>query len=194
MQKTAIAFVALPLAFAAAGYAGGQVLPAPAPKAPTDLASAEREPTAAALVLERLAEAEEAAPMTAKDGAVVPQEVQAKAKTTSDRTEANVVRLGRMRVPVYRAHSVTYVVSEIGVEMRDTDVATKFKDAENTSRLRDAVLASLHRTAEGLSLTGAQVETPKLAKTLAEDLRKGFGPDVAQVLLLSLLQAEVPRS
>ena len=190
MQKTAIAFVALPLAFAAAGYAGGQVMPA----AVVTAAPSEIDPpgqTPAAQVLDELAD-KESGQESPDEGAATPDADHS--QTAAARNEANVVRLGRMSVPVYRAHSVTYVVSEIGVEMRDTEAAAKFSDAENTSRLRDAVLASLHRAAEGLSLTGERVETPRLAETLVADLRDVFGADVAEGLLLSLLQAEVPRS
>ncbi|WP_323765203.1 hypothetical protein [Marinovum sp.] len=194
MQKTAIAFVAMPLAFAAAGFAGGQVLPAAVAPRATSAAAPAPTPTAAALVLDRLANEEEAeAAKLAKVSSTEPApeaEVQAK----NERSDSNVVRLGRMSVPVYRAHSVTYVVSEIGIEMRDTEAAMKYSEVENASRLRDAVLASMHKAAEGLSLTGGAVDSPQLSESLVSDLRQGFGEDVAQVLLLSLLQAEVPRS
>lgn len=194
MQKTALAFVAMPLAFAAAGFAGGQVLPAAVAPRATSAAASPPQPTAAALVLDRLADEEEAAAakLAAEDGAKPAPEAQPQA--SKGRSDANVVRLGRVSVPVYRAHSVTYVVSEIGIEMRDTEAAMKYSEVENASRLRDAVLASMHKAAEGLSLTGGAVDSPLLSETLVSDLRKGFGEDVAQVLLLSLLQAEVPRS
>lgn len=195
MQKSVIVFAALPIAFAAAGYAGGQVLPTP-PAAAVYTAAETPEPTRAAMILEELA-AQEENQSVAKDShapQVAPAAEEAKAEPAPLATGPDVVRLGQMRVPVYRADNVTYVISEISVQMRDQETATRFSEAQNTARLRDAVLVSLHGAAQGLSLTGSGVRKPELSERLAADLRAGFGQDVAQVLLLSLVQAEVPRS
>ncbi|MGY3439965.1 hypothetical protein [Marinovum sp. KMM 9879] len=192
MKKSVITFVGLPLAFAVAGYAGGLVLPAAARPQHSAVAPEIPDQTAAALVLDTLAE-EEAAKLVVDEAATAPGDP-AETARENHRTNANVVRLGRVSIPVYRASSVTYVMSDVGVEMRDVTVAAAFAEAENAARLRDAVLTSLHKAAEGLSLTGGAVDTPQLSERLATDLRAGFGSDVANVLLLSLIQADVPRS
>lgn len=192
MQKSVITYVGLPLAFAVAGYAGGLVLPAAARPQYNTVAPDTAEESAAALILDDLAK-EEAAQLADDAAATVPEDP-AEMTRQNHRTNANVVRLGRVSIPVYRANSVTYVMSDIGVEMRDVTVAASYNEAENAARLRDAVLTSLHRAAEGLSLTGGVVDTPQLSERLETDLRAGFGSDVANVLLLSLIQADVPRS
>ena len=108
--------------------------------------------------------------------------------------DSSVVRLGRVSVPVYRPNSVTYVVSEVGVAMRDSETAEVFNVAENASRLRDVILASMHKAAGTSALQGPSIDTEKLTKTLVSDLKADFGEGVSDVLFLSLIKADVPRS
>ncbi|WP_188789448.1 flagellar basal body-associated FliL family protein [Salipiger pallidus] len=194
MKKALIAFAGLPLVFAAAGYAGGQVLPVK--ETPAVAATETAEPTApnaAEGVLDKLAdeEGDTHAAADKTDAEATPSDLAAMEAAAND---SHVVRLGRMSVPVYGAHSVTYMVSEIGVQMRDLAAVADYNEMDNTSRLRDAVLAAMHRAAEGMSLTGAVIDTPELSEKLKADLKNGFGDAVSDVLVLSMVQAEVPRS
>ncbi|MFC4733806.1 hypothetical protein [Salipiger abyssi] len=206
MKKALVAFATLPVLFGAAGYGAGQLLPKAEEHSPQQHAVEEPGRTDAEKVLDHMASHSVENP-----GAAVEQEPHKLIKPAAevihkpDASEASlirkdplgdssVVKLGRMSFPVYRANSVTYVVSEVGVAMRDTKVAEVFNEAENASRLRDAVLTSMHKAASSSSMQGVSIDTHKLSETLATDLRAGFGEDVSNVLFLSLVKADVPRS
>lgn len=223
MNKAFIAFAALPVLFGAAGFAGGQFIPSdtaqagaetthqtPAPGAGPD-GDAHGEDTAgrseAEKVLDHLASSapdnlpeEEGgthgdAPSQADAGHGADPEQQSVSLIRKDPFgDSSVVRLGRVSVPVYRPSSVTYVVSEVGVAMRDRETAEVFNVAENASRLRDVILASMHKAAGTSAMQGPNIDTEKLTKTLVSDLKADFGEGVSDVLFLSLVKADVPRS
>ncbi|ANT63171.1 hypothetical protein AYJ57_22060 (plasmid) [Salipiger sp. CCB-MM3] len=213
MKKSYIALAALPLIFGAVGYGAGQAL-APAAH-PQEEQTAEAGPSEAEQILDDLATEAPAHATSPEDGGAIgtPQhnehadngahretEIKAEAETppgvlTEDRLgDSSVVTLGKISVPVYRAESITYVVSEVGVAMRDSQTAVTFNVAENASRLRDAILTSMHRAADGPTMKGVNIDTGELSKALSADLKKDFGDDVSEVLFLSLVKADVPRT
>jgi|GEM_PF-1025743 hypothetical protein len=223
MKKAYIAFAALPVLFGAAGFAGGQFIPsdkahggtestleAPAHGASHD-GDAHEEDIAgrseAEKVLDTLASTapeqrpeEEGgghgnAPSQADAGhGASPEHKSASLIRKDPFGDSSVVRLGRVSVPVYRPTSVTYVVSEVGVAMRDRETAEVFNVAENASRLRDVILASMHKAAGTSAMQGPSIDTEKLTQTLVSDLKADFGEGVSDVLFLSLIKADVPRS
>lgn len=108
--------------------------------------------------------------------------------------DSKVIKLGQMTVPVSGASSVSYVISELGVQVRDLDAAAHFNVAENATRLRDAILVSMHRMAGTTMLKGKSLDPKEISDTISADLREGFGDQVNEVLFLSLYKADVPRS
>ncbi|MCR8550581.1 hypothetical protein M4578_22390 [Salipiger sp. P9] len=207
MKKAYVAFAALPVLCGAAGYGAGHFLPPAEEHGPQHAAvTDDGGRSEAEKVLDEMAtKASEpvvteehdphiANPSSSHGESRPAHETEASLIRASAYSDSSVVRLGRVSVPVYRANSVTYVVSEVGVAMRDTKVAEVFNEAENASRLRDAVLTSMHRAASTSSMQGVNIDTHKLSETLASDLRAGFGEDVSNVLFLSLVKADVPRS
>lgn len=108
--------------------------------------------------------------------------------------DSKVIKLGQMTVPVAGASSVSYVISELGVEVRDLDAAAHYNVAENATRLRDAILVSMHRIAGTTMLKGRTLDPKEISESLSADLREGFGDEVGEVLFLSLYKADVPRS
>lgn len=200
MNKAIIAFAALPLAFGTAGYAAGQFLPALTEVRPSEETEVAAPSEHAVPTLDEAFEGlsdEGKNAVDAHDASAHGTSEDDRASQLTDTAEkfndSSVVRLGRISVPVYRADSVTYVVSEVGVKMSDVQAAVDHNDPENISRLRDAVLSSMHKAASSSSMNGATVDAPALSKQLAGDLRDGFGNNVADVLFLSLVQANVPR-
>ncbi|MBY6006467.1 hypothetical protein KUV62_21260 [Salipiger bermudensis] len=222
MKKAYIAFAALPVLFGAAGFAGGQFMPsdkehgtetaaheAPVQGAGHDDSHGEEHAgrSEAEKVLDKLASTapeqlpeEEGgghghSPSQADAGHGAKPEHQSASLIRKDPFgDTSVVRLGRVSVPVYRPNSVTYVVSEVGVAMRDRETAEVFNVAENASRLRDVILASMHKAAGTSAMQGPSIDTEKLTKTLVSDLKADFGDGVSDVLFLSLIKADVPRS
>lgn len=108
--------------------------------------------------------------------------------------DSKVIQLGQMTVPVQGPSSVSYVVTELGVQVRSLDAAAHFNVAENATRLRDAILVSMHRMAGTTMLKGKDIDPRALSDSLSADLRSGFGDEVDEVLFLSLYKADVPRS
>lgn len=201
MNKAIFAFAVLPLVFGTAGYGAGQFLPIPTQvhasdatgDETTDIAapSAHVAPSAGEVFDGLKGDTHGVEDAHASPAPGMPTAAQTDAAEKF--SDSSVVRLGRISVPVYRANSVTYVVSEVGVQMSDVQSAVDHNDPENISRLRDAVLSSMHKAASGSSMNGATVDAPALSRQLAGDLRDGFGNNVADVLFLSLVQADVPR-
>lgn len=107
-------------------------------------------------------------------------------------TDAHVVPLGRMTVPVYKASSVTYVVADFGVAVSSTAEANHYELAENSARLRDAILTTMHKVAGSPMLKGPSINSDHLAEKMTADLKKDFG-GVEDVLLLSLYKTDIPR-
>lgn len=223
MKKAYIAFAALPVLFGAAGFAGGQFIPSDKHHGSSSATTAAAAPGAghdgdahgtetatrseAEKVLDKLASTAPEQLPEEEGGSHAQSPSQADAghgdeaapKTASLARkdpfgDSSVVRLGRVSVPVYRPNSVTYVVSEVGVAMRDSETAQVFNVAENASRLRDVILASMHKAAGTSTMQGPSIDTEKLTKTLVSDLKADFGEGVSDVLFLSLIKADVPRS
>ncbi len=104
-----------------------------------------------------------------------------------------VVKLGQMIVPVYKARSVTYVVTNLGVIVQDIKDAEHYNIGENAVRLRDAIFTSLKLSAEGPDLKGVSIDTEKLASHIAEDIKPKFGK-VDNVIFLDFYKKDVARS
>lgn len=213
MKKSYIALAALPLIFGAVGYGAGHILPPAAQH--VEEQAAEAGPSEAEKILEDLAThgPENTATPEGERGDGQPQHLEQAQTSASPETEiahrpggtegvltkdrandSSIVSLGKISVPVYRPESITYVVSEVGVAMRDINTAVNFNIPENASRLRDAILTSMHRAADGQTLKGVNIDTGTLSRELSEDLKKDFGDDVSEVLFMSLVKADVPRS
>jgi hypothetical protein len=108
-------------------------------------------------------------------------------------SDSRVVQVGRISVPVYKPHSVTYVVADFGVAVEDEEDVARYSVAENATRLRDAILTSMHRVAETPMLKGPAIDSDELADVVAGDLKPDFD-GVKGVLFLSLHKTDVPRS
>lgn len=107
-------------------------------------------------------------------------------------SEKHVVKLGRMTVPVYKAQSITYVVADFGISVTDLDEASHYYAAENATRLRDAIMKSMHTAAETHILQASAIDEDMLARKLSKDLKTNF-KGVEDVLFLSLYKTDVPR-
>lgn len=108
--------------------------------------------------------------------------------------DSKVVKLGRITVPVHRPNSITYVVTDIGVSVADLETATHFNVAENATRLRDAIILSMHKAAGTPVMRNASIDTQSLSEALSTDIKHDFGDKMGEVLFLSLFKADVPRS
>ena len=111
----------------------------------------------------------------------------------ADGQKAIVVKLGQMILPVYKARSVTYIVTSLGVTVSDLGHAEYYNLGENGSRLRDAIFAELKISAEGRDLRGASIDTEKLSRNITAEVQPKFD-GVADVLFLSFYKRDIARS
>lgn len=190
MKKLLMIGALLPVLGMGAGFGGGLLISGPSEASVEKVAEAE---TKGAPELDVFAAASESkASKPAKVNAI--PDVPAKRDITKESLRSeNVVRLGSITVPVYRAKSVTYVVADFGVSMADSASAMHYRIAENSARLRDTILTSFRAAAENTKMKRVNMDSDWLSATLTEDVRHHFS-DAREVLFLSLYKQDVPRS
>ena len=113
--------------------------------------------------------------------------------THGDNSKPIVVKLGQMIIPVYKARSVTYIVTNLGVTVSDLGHAEYYNLGENGARLRDAIFAELKISAAGRDLRGASIDTEKLSRDITAEVQPKFD-GVADVLFLSFYKRDIARS
>lgn len=111
----------------------------------------------------------------------------------ADDQKSFVVKLGQMIIPVYKARSVTYIVTNLGVTVSDLGHAEYYNLGENGSRLRDAIFAELKISAEGRDLRGASIDTEKLSRDITLEVQPKF-EGVSDVMFLSFYKRDIARS
>lgn len=207
MKKAILLFGAVPLLCGGLGFGAGLFLKPAAP----EIAAPAADHAEAGTILNGLAEGAPGAAHAPPAGEVaedtephaqpapqVAESAHAPADPHGTTAEAapddsNVVTVGRISVPVYKPNSVTYVVADFGVAVDDRDMVAHYSIAENTVRLRDAILTSMHGAAETSLLRGPAIDSDALASLLAEQLRPQFR-GLREVLFLTLHKTDVPRS
>jgi hypothetical protein len=193
MKMLLIAGAALPILGLGGGYLAGTQLSAPADV--PEMHAADSNP-AEAPKIDLFAEASATtAPKPTKPTAIPDKSAMADAAvpTKASLKSENVVRLGSITVPVYRAKSVTYVVADFGVSMSDSATAAHYRIAENSARLRDTILTSFRAAAENTKMKRVTMDSDWLSATITEDVRGKFD-EAQEVLFLSLYKQDVPRS
>lgn len=113
--------------------------------------------------------------------------------TAPESTIPIVVKLGQMIVPVYKAHSVTYIVANLGVTVPDLKIAEHYNLGENGAKLRDAIFTILKHAAEGRALRGVTIDTEKLSKHITAELKLKFS-EINDVLFLAFYKKDVART
>jgi len=104
-----------------------------------------------------------------------------------------IVKLGQMIIPVYKARSVTYIVTNLGVSVSDLGQAEYYNLGENGSRLRDAIFTELKLSADGRDLRGASIDTEKLSRNITAEVKPKFD-GISDVFFLSFYKRDVARS
>jgi hypothetical protein len=190
MKMLLIAGAAIPILGLGGGYLVGTQLSAPADVPKVHAADSN---SAEAPKIDLFAEA---SATTAPKPTAIPDKsamADAAVPTKASLKSENVVRLGSITVPVYRAKSVTYVVADFGVSMSDSATAAHYRIAENSARLRDTILTSFRAAAENTKMKRVTMDSDWLSATITEDVRGKFD-EAQEVLFLSLYKQDVPRS
>jgi len=107
--------------------------------------------------------------------------------------EPIVVKLGQMLIPVYKPRSVSYVVINLGISVENLDVAEHYNIGANGVMLRDAIFASLKKSADGRAMRGAVIDTETISKALTEGVQQKFA-GINDVLFLDFYKKDIARS
>jgi len=176
MKQSLVMMAAVPIACLVAGYGAGKIIT----PAPSESAAVE---SAAELHLDAAAAAE---------GTMPPVGTSHGAAATEERGPY-IVDLGSMTIPVYKPRSVTYIVAEFGVSLENRSSAVHYDMPEHATRLRDAILSTMSRAANGPMLKGVSIDTDTLSQVIHAELVKDH-PAIQDVLFLSFIKKDVPRS
>lgn len=173
MKRLSILIFALTAISAAGGYGAGLAFrPDPAADAPV------------------VADADPAAPVTdAVDQAIAQVDDEASDEATDP--DDDLVKLGRITVPVYKSRSVTYIVADFGVLVSDAAQAKSYRKAENSARLRDSILASMHEAARVSQFADPAQAQANLSEQIQISLVKKFD-GIEEVRFLAFYQGDVP--
>ncbi len=200
MKKILILGAVLPIVGIGIGYGAGLQMKDPEAKAAEVAAADTHEPAPQPNLFD---DAAEKAPQPAKKKEVLhlasvhkysgKEEALIETDVEDAKDSKNVVQLGSMMVPVYKAKSVTYVVADFGVSMPDSTSAAHYRIAENSARLRDKILVSFREAAENSRMKRAAIDSDWLSEKITDNVRSEF-KEAQEVLFLSLYKKDVPRS
>ncbi len=104
-----------------------------------------------------------------------------------------IVKIGQIIIPVYKARSVTYIVTNLGVTVSDMERAKYYNLGENGARLRAAIFLVMKLISEGHDLRGASIDTAKLSHDITAELKPKF-EGVSGVMFLNFYKKDIARS
>lgn len=172
MKKSLIFFVALPLVFAGIGYGAGIFL------APSEMAADSETMTP---VMDEN-ETEHSGPETYASFTKPPKP-----------ENLEIVRIGRIMVPVYKPDTIAYVIADLSLAVDGVEKAEFLDSMEGITRVRNLILATLTDAAQTSLMTGDTVNPDLAAIVIEQALREEF-PEVYEVKFLSLTTNDRPRT
>jgi hypothetical protein len=102
----------------------------------------------------------------------------------------HVVKMGNVTQPVRKAASVSFVVADLAVAVRDADSAAHYEIPQNAARLQAAIVTAMASAAETAVLRGVSIDSRILSGQLTTELQQSFA-DVEDVLFLTLYKHDV---
>ena len=183
-------------AFAVLGFAAGTWATVPqkaAASLPADKEQASNQsPEADADTILRAAEARRSAGPAATDGASLVRDAGAvdHPAPDADASPAHLVKMANVTFPVRKTASVSFVVADMAVAVRDAESAARYEIPENAARLQAAIKAAMARAAETPALRGVTIDSQTLSGKLTTALQQDF-TDVEDVLFLTLYKHDV---
>jgi hypothetical protein len=133
----------------------------------------------------RAAEARTEAVTPAKT-APVPKERNA----SDDAARPHLVKMANVTLPVRKSASVSFVVADLAVAVRDAESAAHYVIPQNAARLQAAIETAMARAADTPILRGVSIDSQQLSGKLTTALREDF-TDVEDVLFLTLYKHDV---
>ena len=179
--------------FAALGFAAGTFV------------SGQKEASAALAAQEAIAQTEAVLPAGEAEAEAILRAAEARtaaaapAPTAPDRADRgasvegarpHLVKMANVTLPVRKSASVSFVVADLAVAVRDAESAAHYVIPQNAARLQAAIETAMARAADTPILRGVTIDSQQLSGKLTTALREDF-TDVEDVLFLTLYKHDV---
>jgi len=102
----------------------------------------------------------------------------------------HLVKMANVTLPVRKSASVSFVVADLAVAVRDAESAAHYVIPQNAARLQAAIETAMARAADTPILRGVSIDSQQLSGKLTTALREDF-TDVEDVLFLTLYKHDV---
>lgn len=112
-------------------------------------------------------------------------------KTAKQRAAGpHLIKLANVTQPVRKSASVSFVVADVAVSLRDAQSAAHYEIPQNAARLQAAIEQAMASAADTPILRGVNIDSHQLSGKLTQDLQADFS-DVEDVLFLTLYKHDV---
>lgn len=135
----------------------------------------------------RMAEARTTAPSSTPVGAMPASAAQSAPKPVAN---AHLVKMANVTLPVRKSASVSFVVADLAVAVRDADSAARYEIPQNAARLQAAIEDAMIRASATPIMRGVTIDSASLSNKLTSVLQESF-TDVEDVLFLTLYKHDV---
>lgn len=184
--------------FASLGFAAGTLVTGQerdvGSMAVADAATQSKQETRAEAIL-RAAEAktEEAAtdvPSPAASRQTAGRQTSSSETPTQEASGPHLIRMANVTFPVRKSKSVSFVVADLAVSIRDAESAAHYEVPQNAARLQAAIEQAMASAADTPIMRGVTIDSRELSGRLTSQLQQSF-TDVEDVLFLTLYKHDV---
>lgn len=150
-------------------------------------APAQQETQADAILRAAAAKTDEAAPEVSSPA---PKQRTASQSPADKVSGPHLVRMASVTFPVRKPKSVSFVVADLAVSVRDATSAAHYDVPQNAARLQAAIEQAMASAADTPIMRGVTIDSRKLSGKLTAQLQQSF-TDVEDVLFLTLYKHDV---
>ncbi|MFU8863078.1 MAG: hypothetical protein ACNA7O_04130 [Rhodobacterales bacterium] len=112
-------------------------------------------------------------------------------QTPADKVSGpHLVRMANVTFPVRKPQSVSFVVADLAVSVRDATSAAHYDVPQNAARLQAAIEQAMASAADTPIMRGVTIDSRELSGKLTAQLKQSF-TDVEDVLFLTLYKHDV---
>lgn len=120
--------------------------------------------------------------------AATPASVAQSARKSGANT--HLVKMANVTLPLRKSASVSFVVADLAVAVRDADSAARYEIPQNAARLQAAIEDAMIRASATPIMRGVTIDSASLSNKLTSVLQESF-TDVEDVLFLTLYKHDV---
>ncbi len=117
-------------------------------------------------------------------------ETSASETPTQEASGPHLIRMANVTFPVRKSKSVSFVVADLAVSIRDAESAAHYEVPQNAARLQAAIEQAMASAADTPIMRGVTIDSRELSGRLTSQLQQSF-TDVEDVLFLTLYKHDV---